>query len=92
MQQLAVEKILCPACKQEHESALLAFNKNILYKDQKLTFAEFYHTCPERKEMIMTDQDVIHSFISEKQVKKNYDMMLQQQTNQQTWTINFNQR
>lgn len=92
MQQLAIEKIRCPACGNEHDSALLAFNKIITYKDQKLTSAEFYHTCPDRKEMIVTDKDLIHTFITERQVKRNYDLMIQQQQQQpqQGWTINFN--
>ena len=81
IEQLNKEIILCPACNKEHESGLFCFHKTMIYKGQKIGVADYYHTCPERKEFVQTGRDIIETWKLERQIKKQVDQ--QQQAQQQ---------
>lgn len=70
---LNTEHITCPICEQEHDSQVIAFPKTLIYKDQKLSIADYYHTCPIRKEFFQTDRDIIETWKLERVTKKQID-------------------
>lgn len=76
IQTLNTEHITCPICLEEHDSQVMAFPKTLLYNNQKLSSAEFYHTCPTLKIFLQTNRDINETFKLEKQLKKQYDIQL----------------
>ena len=90
VQILQSEEIDCPICGTRHPSTLYGFPKAIFYGQVKLGGVEYYHSCPVRKEFFQTGHDVNQTFIAERVIKKQYDQMLQQQNQQQGWTVNIN--
>lgn len=70
------ETIVCPSCGEEHASQILAFPKSLQYGNQKLSLAEFYHTCPTDKIFFQTDKDICETFKLERKVKKQLDQQM----------------
>lgn len=85
VQNLNVERIQCPICNEEHDSQLVAFPKKVEYNGHTLMIADYYHSCPNRKEFFQTDKDINESFKLERTLKKQVDQQIQfqQQQNQQ---------
>lgn len=77
VQVINTEVIKCESCGEEHTSQLLAFPKTLVYKNQKLLSAEFYHTCPTNKVLIQTARDVSETFKAEKKLKNQIDKQIE---------------
>ena len=71
------ETINCELCGEEHPSSLIAFTKTLIYKEQKIPYYEYYHSCDNRRELYQTNTDINYTFIAERMAKKNYDAYLQ---------------